>query len=482
MTAPGLVVQTRIAVAAQNVPTDTATLFIVAPFTGGPIVPTEVHSLDEAVSRYGARLATNPVGYDCLDLNFKEGLGRAVIARAAATGATYATTTINDSAAAAMIVLSASGPGVWGNGLSVASVAGIGPSTKQIVVTQGGVEIERSPDLADGNAAFAWANNTSKYLTATLTGTPTNQLATRTATAMSGGTDGTLADSDYVAALARITKDWGPGQVAVPGNLSSTAQLAALAHAHTMNRFAILDAPNATTASTITAAAAGLSGADAPYGAMYAGWHFVSGVAAGNTRVVPPSCIVPGIIARNDKSVGTGQAPAGIYGESLTSQGLVNQFTLQSDLDALSDGNVVAFREMLGGVRAYDDVTLANRSTQAAMSQIGQVRTVMSAVARSAAAGENYVLRKVDGRNDLLSSFQAALAAALQPLFDNEDVYGQTFAEAVNINVGAGINPADRLAAGYLRAAIGLRVSPTAEHVIIDLVKTPITDTFGAAA
>jgi hypothetical protein len=59
----------------------------------------------------------------------------------------------------------------------------------------------------------------------------------------------------------------------------------------------------------------------------------------------------------------------------------------------------------------------------------------------------------------------------LQPHFDAGELFGATPAEAYSVDTTS-VNTSQTLAAGQLNARVGIRVSPMAEFVYIDVVKT----------
>lgn len=480
---PRVQVQTAVAVPAQVPPTDTGTGFFVAPSAQGPAAATLVQSLDDEITMFGARQPTGSL-YDAMETFFKEGGSRAYVIRATAAAALSASKVLKDTGNANVLTLTANGPGVWGNALTVDVITGLTAGAMQIVVKQSGTLVEQSPDLLSANDAVAWINGASRYLLAQPTGTPTNALQAATAQALTGGSDGTVADSDYIAALARIPANLGPGQISAPGRTGQALQLAFLAHAHTNNRFAVLDATDTATVSTLVAQATSLAGADAPYGGLFCGWTRAAGIAPGTpTRLVPPSASVMGRIAKVDASQGPATPAAGVNG-ILSAQTVNNPITLQADLDALDDGHVNPIVQMLGGVRIYGWETLANPSSQPLQQFIGQVRLVMGATAEFQAAGEEFAFIKIDGRGKAAGQFALKLDLICSLLWESDQLFGNSKDEAYYINVGPLVNTLATIAKGQLKARVGLKVAPDAEHVIIEVVQQALTDTFagGAAA
>src|SRR5581483_11822843 len=103
------------------------------------------------------------------------------------------------------------------------------------------------------------ADTSSAYVTfaqSVAGGATQNLPAVLAATPLVGGADASdLTDASHVGALANFPAQLGPGTVALPGKTSTTAWNGLLAHAQANNRFAVLDMVDATSSSTVIAAA-----------------------------------------------------------------------------------------------------------------------------------------------------------------------------------------------------------------------------------
>jgi phage tail sheath protein FI len=475
VTAPGVTIIERVALPGGVPPTNTGTFFVVAAATQGPTAPKLIQSLDQLVQVYGAR---DPIGglYDAADVFFREAgnVGQMYVARVTGAGSVSATRTLKDASVANTLTVTANGPGTWGNSLNVGVLAGTAAGTYVLQILIGATEVERSPDLTTVADAVNWAAQTSKYITAVAVGT-NGVPAVAAPAALSGGTDVAVADSDFVTALDLFASGLGPGQVAAPGRTSSTVQLALLAHASTNNRFALIDLVDTPTVATLTGAVTSLAGVNARYGSAFAPWVQVQGVAFGTTRLVPPSPVVAGMMARVDATDGAGTPAAGEKGQSATAIGLSQDYRLKSDRDTLSDGGVDIFRLLFGGVRLYGYRTVANPSSQQPYIQASQVRYIMSAKARLRAASEAFVFRKIDARGHLFIDFQGALQAVLLDDYNLDELYGATPAAAFAVDVGPSVNTDQTIANGELHAVVAIHVTPFAERVIPELAKIPIT-------
>lgn len=485
MTAPGIQIRERAALPSPTPPTDTSILFVVAPAAQGPTGPRLIQSLDQAFGAngvYGAARDATSYLYDTLDVFFREGGTKAYVARVTGTSATAGARTLKDGSAVDTLVVTANGPGTWGNSLTVAVIAGVAAGTYALQIALSGVVVEQSVDLTTIQDAVQWASQSSKYVTAAQTGTagvPT----TVAAASLSGGNDGSaIADANYTAALTQFPDTLGPGQVAAPGRTTSTVQLALLTHASNNNRFALIDLADSSSPSTLASATSALAGSTARYGMAFAPWVQVQGVAAGTTRLVPPSAVAAGLISRTDGVLGPGTPAAGEQGQSATAIGLTQNFTVTTDRDTLNNAGVNIFRSMFGGIRLYGFRSLANPSSGQPYLQASQDRYIMGLRSRLAAAAESFAFQKIDGQGHIFLKLQGALSGVLLEDYAADELYGDTPQDAFYVDVGPSVNTSDTVSRGELHAVCGVRVAPFAELVIVEIAKIPITQTLPAAA
>lgn len=283
-----------------------------------------------------------------------------------------------------------------------------------------------------------------------------------------------LADSDYIAALASIERDLGPGQVILPGVVSTTVQTAALEHAANNNRVAILDLDDAPASEVVADLAVLASSQYAKHGAAFGPWAVIPGLAGGTTRTVPYSAVQAALIARNDALNGPHSPAAGVRG-SAPILGLSQEYT-EEDREAIHEagGNVVRFRA--NEFRTYGYQTLADRDANPLHWQLSQVRLDMAISARAEDVGERFLFSAIDGQGIALSQYGAELAAMLMEFYTAGALYGATPDEAFRVETGPTVNTPETLARGELRAVLSIRRSPFAERVVIEIVKTAITE------
>lgn len=286
-------------------------------------------------------------------------------------------------------------------------------------------------------------------------------------------------DATLTAALLLFTRDLGPGQVSCPGRTTTTTHTILAVHAEANNRVAVGDAPNTATVATLTALATptGITANQERTAALFAPWVVVPGVSAG-TRTIPPSGIVAGLMAKNDSAgVTPNQPSAGQLGQS--AYGLdASQAYIDVDRTTLNANGINILKLVAGTVRVYGYRTLADPSVslEANYLQLSNARLYMRIQAELDAIGERFIFRQIDGQRLTINEYGGVLTGALLPYWQRGSLYGTNPEDAFRVDVGPNINTDATIANGDLRASIMLRMSPFAEEVFMDLVKTRITE------
>jgi hypothetical protein len=483
---PDVVVNVLEAPASGTLPTDTGTAFFAGVTERGPIDgPRLVRSLSDFSTIFGARL-TSSVLSDAVETYFAEGGTLLWVSRVFGAGAVAASRNFLDGSSAISLVISAgdlgsSDPGTWGNSLSAAIVTVTGGF--RIDVYRSSVLVESSPTLVTQDDAVAWANANSRYVRiAKGVGTVPAAIAA-TSLNTTAGTDGSaVADADWQGALDRIVPDLGPGQIAAPGRTTSAGQLQVLDHAQTHNRFALLDLADTSSDATLIAAAQALYAAPnrgRRYGQPASPWEVIPGLTATTFRVVPPSARLAAMYARNDALGNPNTAAAGTgngRGVARFVYDLSQPAWTDAQRKALNEAGVTVARRRYGNsVVTWGARTLADQANDAQWSFAPQVRTVMAFVADALHVGDAHEFDTVDGNGRALADFRGDLSSYAGELFTRGALYGSTVDQAFNIATPDSLNPPARLQAGEMHARAALRTSPTAERVIIDVVKVPIT-------
>jgi phage tail sheath protein FI len=489
MAAPGVVVTVSSAPSPTNNPTPTGNAFMVGLAERGPVgVPILCRSLSDYTRLLGNRV---PYGllYDCADVFFREGGSFLYLSRVVGPAAVAATVQLKDRAATPLntLLVTAKGPGVWGNNLAVTVIAGVTAGTYQLQILLNGVLVETSIPLTTPADAAAWSIMTSQYTVitdqASVTVAPANQPALITAAPLLTGSDdnGNVTDAIRTAGLTFFDADLGPGQVAVPGSTTSVVWTGLLAHAQANNRFALLDAPNTPTATTILALASATqaAAADPSYGGVLAPWDSYPGIPTGTStpafpRIVPPSARVAGLMSRNDAINDANVAAAALNGQSNAAVDVTARFSA-SDRDALNTAGVNVTRVIpgaAGGIQLYGQRTLAIDPT---WTDLANVRFRMQLVYEAQQIGQSFEFGQIDGRGQILSAFNGALAASLLRHWERGSLFGVKPSDAFRVNTGPSVNTPLTAQNRQLLAVESVRMSPSAELVNITIVKAPVT-------
>lgn len=282
------------------------------------------------------------------------------------------------------------------------------------------------------------------------------------------------------AALALFTPDLGPGQVIAPGRVTAAQHVELAKHAAVTNRVSLHDAPNDPDVADVMALAtpAGLTNVQARVATLWTPWLDVANPVADGSITIPPSAVVAGIISRNDGAgVGQNRPSAGVLGQSITAQDTAEVFD-DDERNTLNLNGVNVLRPMFGGVRIYGYRTLADPddSTESNYLLFSNARLYMSIQAVLDAVAERFVFREIDGQRLTINEFGGALTGELLPYWLRGSLYGASPDQAFRVDVGPNVNTDETIANGDLRANVALRMSPFAEEVVIEIVKTRITE------
>lgn len=277
--------------------------------------------------------------------------------------------------------------------------------------------------------------------------------------------------------LDDFTADLGPGAVALAG-VGDSADAYVGAHCAATGRLGIICGPESQTAAdavTAATAAAGETGGD--HLVYVWPWVTIPGLADN----IEPIGFAAGVRARAHTSpAGPAQSPLFVdYGTSRFVNGVETAVT-DTEWETLNTGKVSTVRVVGGKLRQYGWKTVANPEGDTTGNLAGaQFRDLINALVWDCSQiAEGYVGRIVDGRGITLGAFSGDLTgvcaryAAAGSLYAKLDDDGNVLDGGYVINVGSDVNPAADLAAGELKAEIGVRLSPTAEFVTITIAAT----------
>lgn len=280
-------------------------------------------------------------------------------------------------------------------------------------------------------------------------------------------------------ALALIDPRLGPGQVAVVGAApSSTIYGNVLSHCLNNNRVGLLDVAQTdiTEAALAVEGALGVALTNPDRVGIFGTWVNIpapNGVVGGSARVVPASSTIAALCNRVDQLGNPNVAPGG------------RDFPLQYGTSPLYDPTdaetatllatgVNPIRERYSVLENYGFVTPIAKSTSTPFWQLNCARARMWLVAQAQLLGEAYYMKEIDGEGKLATELGADLNALCAQLYQAGGLYGDTAADAYNVNVGVTVNNSGSAAQGQLNATVEARFSQYADTVNITLVSVPI--------
>jgi len=443
----------------------TTTAFIVGLAERGPVGEViEIKSTGQLVTLCGARVAYSPV-YDVLDVAFRRGLSRALFSRRVGPAAASATKKLKAGATDVLEAI-ASSPGEWANDAEIDTEDGVTPETFHVKVTLDGDLLETSPELADNDAAVAWASKFSAFITLKklAAGIPDEQ-----SVKLAGGADDRNNVDDVVIAkgLELFGADLGTGQVAAPGFTDEATQAAVMAHCEAMQRVPVLDGEDTDDADELIEQVGKLrSLPGARQTAVFAPWDIVPGLALGTTRTVPPCGRQLGAIAAVDAKSGTANVPAaGDEGKDTYPIGLSQTYS-DEDRERLNEAGVNISIVEENVVTTFGWRTLADPVTEAGTwLSLASARQVIAMAAEVRSVLKRYLFKPLDAKGIRRAAAEGACQnEVIKPAYQANGVFGDTEAEAAQVVVEQDVSPTDG-SIGKLTGNLTARPTPFSEEI-----------------
>jgi hypothetical protein len=264
----------------------------------------------------------------------------------------------------------------------------------------------------------------------------------------------------------------------MPGCTTDDAHADLLDHALANNRVALLDLVDDDDEDALAADVASAAAAteNQSKGAAFSPWMVFPGVTAGTTRTVAPSAMVAGIISRNDQSRSPNEPSAGELGQSRYAIGLSQPAWSNAVREEMNTAGINVIRYMQNGYRVYGYRSLADPVSNWGWINFANCRLAMAIISEADVISESYVLRQIDGRGLIISSYGGALTAVLKRFYEEGSLYGASADEAFVVDVGSQVNTPETLSSQELHAVLAVRMSPFAELVELEIVNIPITE------
>jgi hypothetical protein len=478
--APGTQIKLRDTPVPASIPTDTTTWFVTGISEKGPLTPIRVKSVSEFEHYFGLRVSYG-ILWDCVDTFFREGGTSVYVSRVVGPSPTSGFKNLLDGVAATSLIVTAIGPGAYSSTqVFVGVVAGTAGGTYQIVITDGTNILEQSGDLSTQIDAVQWALLSSDYVRIAVGGSALIPVVAAPAALSAGNDDrANIVEAQWTNALNLFTAGYGPGQVSAPGRTTDIAHTTLLAHAQANRRVAILDLTDTATAATLKTSVVNCRVGNQRYGAAFTPWVQVSGIVPGTLRTLPPSPFVAGMISKNELERGPNSPSAGNNGISHTAIGLSQPpFTegaggTREDLN--NNGINVIMKRPSGLIETFGWRSIVNAVTDPNWINFGNVRLYMAIASDADQIAETFVFRVIDGKGQTISEFNGALVGMLMLYYQQGGLYGLSADLAFNVDTGAQVNTPITISNNELHAVLNVKMSPFAEFVVIEIVKTPLT-------
>lgn len=441
----------------------------------GQITPADaVHSLGEWVAKFGAVQTYNGNEYAAVEGFFNEGGSTLYFSRFAGPSAVRASAAVPTSSSQFTAI--AKGPGSYGNSLKVGVQSGV------VTIKDGTTVIETSPTLASVAELQAWATNFSTSIDVTPIGS--GALTNTADVTLAGGADdrASVTDTERSAALDRLGKDLGPGQVAAPGDTRTAMHAVLINHAVARNRFALCDCPDSATAATAaapgtTARALGrATGSNRPLASLAAflgDWLPITGLAVGQLRIAPPSGHYAGLCARNDAAGNPAHAIAGPQSYLRTALG-THYARSEADRQTFADAGIVPFIVDDGLVQPYDDINPVDPTVDPEWWSIGGSRFLMRVIDDARSIAKAFMWDPVAGTADYVG-YKGALEGYLARWLGIA-LFGDNPADAYRVVTDSSVNTPATVQQKKLLAALSLHIAGSPRIAQITITNTPLTE------
>jgi hypothetical protein len=431
-----------------------------------------VQSFSEFTSKYGGRTADTKDMYDAARGHFEESGGATLyVSPVAGPDALESEGDLGD-----FLHVTARGVGTWADSLTVKTVDPTSMTDKArggiiYQVEDSGELVEQSPALATMEDAISWSELRSSYVifTPPTVATPGDPVSGATVDLAGGADDPAWTDVELTTALEQFPYELGPGQVSVPGSAEVGTCERVAQHTIDTYRVGLWDLPDDPDPNAIATILGSLY--DTP------GIRNMLGVGPRVTYpsdtppatvLVPATGVQTGIIARCDKQGDPSLSAAGVDGYSVRALGL-GQSYIDSDREELNDLGAALFKEVYGQVRMYGYRTMAGPS-ETNWLFFQESRVIMMIAHECNAVLEEYVLKTMDGKKQILSRVNTALTGVCSRFWVANALYGETAGEAFRIDTDKP-NTLETMVNGELHANVLLKTSKLAEWVVLNLVK-----------
>ena len=486
-TLPGVTVLVNTAQVARPIRRQpTSTGFVVGYSPWGPVdLPRVVTSWSDYVRQFGGFDANSFLDDFChVFFNIFPGK-QAWVVRVVGAAAAKATKTLNDRAGTPLPTLRVDAK-YPSSKVDLKVTVEAGTAANSVKLTFRSVFLNRKEvfdNIKIDQASIDRINQGSKLVDVTnlnsATVAPNNLPALAAETALTGGSDdfaginvaryiGTDNGTTKSGLQAFKDEQLGTGQVAIPGITDATVHAALIAHSTTFHRLGLLDPPLGSDKQAVMDIRA-LHGTW--YGAIYWPWvEMLDFEGSGLRKFYPPSAFAAGACARADREIGTHKAPAnyeilGALGVERASNGQSQTDDSTRDLLNGKDINVITpLPEQ--GVKVYGERVMTGDPR---VQMVHEIR-VLNLFYYSAKIGYQWApFQVVDGQGRLFRDLVATGVSFLRPYWEAGALHGRKPEDSFVVIADSSNNPPEELDAQRVHVQWGVKISPTAEQVIINI-------------
>ncbi len=271
-------------------------------------------------------------------------------------------------------------------------------------------------------------------------------------------------------------RNLGTGQVAIPGMTSDAVHAALVAHGEAYKRLALLDPPFASDKAAVAAIRA-LYGTW--FGGIYWPWvQMLDYAGSGFKKFYPPSAFAAGACAQVDVRVGTHKAPANIVipGALDVERNASGQSQVDDNTREFLNGRdvnvIVPFSNE--GVKIYSErVMTGDRRVQ----MIHEIRLLNLFYYSASEAYKWAAFSVVDGSGRLFRDLEQTGRDFLRVFWKAGALFGKKESEAFLVDAHS--TPQEELDLGRVHVKWGVKISPTAEQIIVQLDNVRLNQDLG---
>ncbi len=319
---------------------------------------------------------------------------------------------------------------------------------------------------------------------ASVTAAPDNIPRALAATALAGGDDDfdSMTDDSYIGVagppktglFAFDDEDLGTGQIAIPGITTDDAHAALIAHAENYHRLALLDPPFGSDKDDVIDIRENYGTWN---GALYWPWvKYPAFDGSGMHKFYPPSGFAAGACAQVDRTIGVHKAPANISVPGAIDVERYSNGQAQIDdntREVLNSKDICVIAPLPNqGIKIYGARVMTDDRR---VSFVHEIR-LLNQLYYDGKLGYGWaVFQVVDGAGRLFRDLVATGKAHLRPFWRAGALFGKTEEEAFTVICDASNNPPEELEDGRVHVQWGVRISPTAEQIILNIDNVPLS-------